>query len=97
MAAITITPNPPASTVKTSLGTTQQQVNLPPGTKSIMLYGSHAALLQFSGTDGAAVDADIAVHIPATTWTRFYVPPTASRAIFVAAHSGTITLSIVAE
>ena len=98
MAAITMTPNPPTTSVVTGLTTSLQQVNLPPGTKSIALYpSSSGAHLQFTGTDGGSPDAALAVHVPATTWTRFYVVPSSSRAIYVASSSGTINLHIVAE
>lgn len=100
MAAITLTPNCPASRTVTGVGTTLQQFTLPPNCKGVRIYSSHLAHLQFSGADGGTVDTDIAVHIPATTWTPFNLAPNptgAARSIYLAAQSGTANISIVAE
>lgn len=100
MAAITLTPNCPVARTQGSVGTTLQQFTLPPNCKGVRIYGSAAAWLQFSGTDGAAVTSADAAPIPATTWTPFALAPNptgAARSIYVAAQTGTATISIVAE
>lgn len=100
MAAITLTPNCPASRTATGVGTTLQQFTLPPNCKGVRIYASAAAYLQFSGQDGAAVTATDAVPIPATSWAPFTLAPNptgGARSIYLAAQSGTANISIVAE
>lgn len=100
MAAVTLTPNCPVSRTVSGVGTVLQQIILPPNCKGIRIYASAAAYLQFSGEDGAAITATDVAPIPATTWSPFSLAPNpsgAARSVYLAAQSGTASISIVAE